>query len=71
MEIIIGAVALFVTILIVPAFMLGLAFVAVIPLAGIGLLGNLLSSSRSRREPSAPGIEPPGQAQEEDFHRVA
>ena len=49
MELIIGALALFVTFLIVPAFLLAGALAAVIPLAGIGLVGNLITSRKARR----------------------
>lgn len=48
MDFLVGALALFVTILIVPAFMIGGAFVAVIPLAALGLVGNLISSRKAR-----------------------
>lgn len=76
MEIIIGALALFVTFLIVPAFMLGLAFAAVIPLAGIGLVGNLISSRKARREQDRarepkPVRELRDQPRDEDIPRVA
>lgn len=77
MEIIIGALALFVTFLIVPAFLLGLAFTAVIPLAGIGLVGNLISSRKARRaqdrarEPRVAMKELRDQPKDEDIPRVA
>lgn len=48
MEILLGALALFVCFLIVPAFLLGLGFTAAIPLVVLGFAGSLISGTRAR-----------------------
>lgn len=77
MDFLIGALALLVTLLIVPAFMIAGAFATVIPLAALGLVGNLISSRKARnvqdrdREPRGPVPMIRDQPADDEIPRVA